>query len=355
MKKYYTTTEYKLRNERRIKDREYRRNRKGKPQPLSEETKEKIKINKVNEKLRINLIHLAESLKRLNAPSNFSIVNNHKEVIDFFEDLKNKIWDGIPIKLDMAEIQSITIDSVIYLLSVFDSFNMIGLSFHIQGNAPNKKECKIILENSGFFEFVLSAYKNKKYDDNFLSIKNDNAVSSEIAKTVMQFIIKHLKKDRNNLKDLQRILIEMMNNTIEHAYSDSNKKASKWYLIAIYDKNENNIKFSFLDMGVGIPYSINKKHSEKVALLIDKLNPFGKIVDDSKLIASALDGEFRTRTMQKWRGNGLPTILKASRENYIEDLMIYSNKGVVKANKNDKICEDTKSTFKGTLYSWKYI
>lgn len=355
MKKYYTTSKYKMRNKRRMIDRHKRKNRKGKSQDVVLFNREQLEIHKINEKLRINLQKINKTQVHVDLPEIFSITENYNEVIEKFEIIKKLIKDAKPLYLDMSKITKLTIETVLYFLSLFDSCKEIKLNYHIQGNAPENEECKQIFINSGFYEFVLSRYKNEKYEDKFLSIKFDNEISSETSKKLMIFIMRYLRKDRNQLKNLQKVLIEMMGNTVEHAYKESKRNDAKWYLIARYDEDQNHIKFSFLDNGIGIPSSINKVHSEKVKKLIDKINPFKKVLEDNYLIYSALKGEFRTKTQNKWRGNGLPRILETARNGYIDDLFIFSNNGLVKINDDNIIQQEIKSTFNGTLYSWIYI
>jgi len=161
-----------------------------------------------------------------------------------------------------------------------------------------------------------------------------------------------LGKQRTENAKLYEIVIEMMANAIGHAYDIKLDKNPKWYLIAMYDEDNKAVQFSFLDTGFGIPRTVMLRHSEKIKKLIDKVNPFSNLLADSFLIQSALEGEFRSETGNGYRGKGLPSIYDASNTFYINDLIIFSNKGFINCDKKIEI--DLKSTFYGTLFSWIY-
>ena len=306
---------------------------------------------KINARLEINVKNGTK--KTIIAPKKFSIIDNSTEIIPFFENMKNTIYKSQLVFLDMTEIDNLTIETILYILAIFEFFNSKNIKYSISGNIPKNKECAEILLNSGFYKYVKSKFTNNKPNDDFLQIESNNIVCGGTAKQVMLFIIKHLKKSRIELQDMREILIELMNNSVEHAYRKEMKKNSKWYLMAKYDSINENIKFSFLDIGEGIPNTVNRNHKEKIKMILDKIVPLNLNIEDSFLIQSALDGEFRSETKQGHRGKGLPTIYEASKGNYIRDLIIFANKGYVNCANNYK--EDIVSTFKGTLFTWKYI
>lgn len=308
---------------------------------------------KINSRLNQNL---AKNIKlyHIIAPSNFSIVENYSQIIPFFENMKNAIFDSQVIFLDMSNVENFTIETILYILAIFDYFENRGVQCSISGNIPRDKKCAEIFQNSGFYRYVKSKSKLTGMDNgSYLQIKSNNIICGETAKEVMKFLIKHLNKSRVELQDLRDILVEMMSNSVEHAYSYSYTKSAKWYLMAMYDSQNNDIKFSFLDIGLGIPRTVYKKYRETFKNIIHKVTPFNTKVEDNFLINSALKGEFRSETKQGYRGNGLPTIYNNSQGDYIKDLIIYSNNGYVNCKNNHR--EDISSTFRGTLFTWKYI
>lgn len=74
--------------------------------------------------------------------------------------------------------------------------------------------------------------------------------------------------------------------------------------------------------------------------------------NDSSLIMSALNGKFRTRTKQRYRGKGLPNIYKSYRDDKIIDkLKIISSMGYIDQG-NERTIE---YKFHGTLYTWEFV
>src|SRR5699024_953534 len=115
--------------------------------------------------------------------------------------------------------------------------------------------------------------------------------------------------ERGKLHFLYDILYEMMINTNEHAYSSDTFLLNNWYVyVALEDEK---VKFSFLDTGIGIPKTVNKNFFEKINLL--------GLKNDAELILSALNGEFKTATKQVYRGKGLPKFTKYNKIGKIQN------------------------------------
>ena len=137
--------------------------------------------------------------------------------------------------------------------------------------------------------------------------------------------------------------IELMLNTIQHAYNDSYEYEKKWYIFADNKKSKNEtITFVFLDTGLGIPTTVSKRICDKMKKIV-----FDTI--DSNLLISALRGEFRSETKQKHRGKGLSGIYNLAKLKNIKGLKIISNKAYF----NDNNLINLEKSFKGTLFYWE--
>lgn len=74
---------------------------------------------------------------------------------------------------------------------------------------------------------------------------------------------------------------------------------------------------------------------------------------DSRIISSALNGDFRTETKKNYRGKGLPHILECYNNTLINRLCIISGKGSVLIEKktyNERTLFDSKEKFYGTVF-----
>jgi len=281
------------------------------------------------------------------APVDFSIIGNPIETIDFFNNLLYKIRnskDGIYLALHMAEINNLTIDSVMYLLAVLYNTRLNkpqALEFKV--NYPKNIEIRSLLQESGFEKFVNTRTRttiNRKRKN--IEIQSGNTIKQEVVKDICDFVNNSFNTSTKYTKFLYNMIIELMTNTVQHAYEDKAFMVNQWYLFV--ENQGGKIKFIFLDTGSGIPETITRK------FLIDILKK------DSDYIKSALLGEFRTKTKLTYRGKGLPKVYNYFDDNTIQNLAIVSGKGFCVL---DKKVDDIQCKFNGTLFYWeldkKYI
>ena len=135
---------------------------------------------------------------------------------------------------------------------------------------------------------------------------------------------------------LYAILIELMSNTLHHAYGQESEEKN-WHIIS--SKSTNSVKFYFLDTGAGIPDSVSRK--TRGAL------------NDSAAITFALKGHYRecTKSLMPGRGLGLPGIFHYFNNNTIKNLQVLSGYGYCDFASNKEI--DMFDYFNGTLLSWE--
>jgi len=330
MKKYYTTSQYKLLNKQN-----------------SSKSKKKDKLRK-NKKQNHSIISTSPvsipsnsrtKYKYLPAPENFSLINNTKEVMNFIHDAKVIIEKNKPLFIEMKNIKYVTLDAIIYTIVFFENIRKKRIKYKVNGDFPDNFDCKKLITESGFLKYIYpNAEINKKTD--ILTIRDGYKVDNKIAKNVVTYVRKWLNEERINTKSIYNILIECMANTLNHAFGEGKGNAHKWYLMAYHLENE--VHFVFLDNGLGISKTLNKKWI------------FESLKKDETLILSALKGEeFRSQTGEKKRGKGLPKIYKHSKDINIKELIIIANKGMVQP--KNGICTSLDKSFSGTLISWKIV
>jgi len=275
----------------------------------------------------------------IQAPSNFSIIDNIDEMLLLFNKIEKLTMQTEKIFLDLSIVERITPESILYILSEFDYLKTTLNYLDISGNVPVNEECKSLFIQSGYFDYVNSANYTKNSNNNILSIKSNNLVIGEIAQEVVEFSLNHIKP-KSSPNNIYKTIIECMANTNNHAYSNNNIPYSKWWLMATYNEKENKVHFSFVDNGKSIPKTIKKKISD-----LSK--------DDGNILLSACDGKFQSSSKLKWRGTGLPKIKVYADNSFIENLIIVSNKGYANISKKKSIVLNNK--FNGTLLSWDFI
>ena len=176
----------------------------------------------------------------------------------------------------------------------------------------------------------------------------EKKVENENIKRLCLFAQKYLNVDRLYTKKLYDMIAEIILNTRHHAYSTSND-ISKWYAYAWYDKEDQSVRFTLLDTGDGIPTTVRKNWKEKLLQLSNRIG-IGRS-QDSDLIESVLNGDFRTQTQKPYRGRGIPMIQSYDDDGYTTELIIISNRGYVcKAN---DVKMELSVPLQGTLYAWR--
>ena len=280
------------------------------------------------------------------APKNFSIMDYSLETIDFFNDvieqLNKKIHNKVIINFILDFVENITIDAVMYMLAITKNTKK---NHQTRGTYPTNDTAKAVFMNSGFLKFVFSnrnIINPSPNNDIQIRLSNDSNKNATTCKEINTIIIDRYGVSRKSLRFLYDIIYEMMINTNEHAYNNGTFLLNYWYIYVALE--ENRVKISFLDTGIGIPKTVNKNFKEKVNFL--------GISGDSNLILSALYGKFKTSTKQAYRGKGLPKFTKYNKEGKIDKFKMVSGKGKIEfdSSKNDYNATNLDKALVGTIY-----
>ena len=295
-------------------------------------------------------LRLAKSRRRLSSkhktitvPAKFSLVENPDETLRFFEEVNGYVKNNVSVRLDLQNVVFLTPDALLYLVASLDYYRQKKTLYNISGNLPKEQRCRTLFMDSGFLNYVHSKFKQEHKNTGILSISKHSLVEGSLAKNILDFCLKHLgqNKDKQS-RDVYRMLVELMNNTRDHAYPED-REGLRWYMMAIYDTDKARMTVSFLDTGVGIPTTIKKNFSEKFRDMIG--TPQHNI-----LVRSALEGEFRTRTQEGYRGKGLPSIYKCFQEGSMQNLTIVSKRAFLNLTSGPEC--DLNVALRGSLYSW---
>lgn len=287
------------------------------------------------------------------APNNFSFIDNPEATILFFRKLIRFVNDrrnfnrGLTVYIDIADIQHLTTDALMYLLAVINDLNDVARSkFSFKGNEPIDELVKATFKNSGFYKYVrYSGVKPLKRNEDNLQILSGEDSDVQLAKQVVDFVCEKTSSNKRQCSFLYNLMIELMSNTRKHAYNTAKHVLKpRWYCSVELGK-DNNFLFTFFDTGEGIPMTVQKRNYEKADL-------FG-IKDDYKYVTSAMDAESRTSTFLPYRGKGLPRIRKMCSDSLINSMHIITNKADVIVEKKDYIGKDLDLSLQGTLFTWR--
>lgn len=303
----------------------------------------------------VRIKRIKSTFRHVIAPSNLSIQNNSEETLSFFENVINAIREAKiegTIFFDLSKIEIVSVDAIMYLIAIIVNTRKTGAyRLRIKGNYPENNKAHRIIYDVGFYDYVSGKKTNIKTMNpkkNRVHIIDGDTADAESSRFFCDFVQCQLNRNLSETKFLYSMIIELMTNTAQHAYTiDTSVMNRKWYLFA--EKEDNAIRFVFLDTGVGIPSTVKKKFGEKA-------KEFFRIKEDSKLIASALDGTVkRSETGQEYRGQGLPSIYETVNQGKADDLSVISGCGVcfVRYTETRMIEEkNNKYELQGTIFSW---
>ena len=214
---------------------------------------------------------------------------------------------------------------------------------------PYNIELKKVLLDSDFDKYLKKDFDKIPYEIGKRNqIFAEKKVCSVLGYPVIIETSKTIWGEQRSLKGLQRVLIELMQNTTDHA----NGKEG-WWLSVNHNNHDNKVSFIFVDYGIGIFESLkNKPKSNKWFGLFEKIEEV-TLRNNSKVLKMLLDGELhRTVTGKPFRGKGLPGIAEVMRkQEQIDNLHIITNN--VFADVSKEVYVELKNNFSGTFLYWE--
>lgn len=304
------------------------------------------------DRIEYQLNYIRKNTIYLNAPKQLSLCENNGETLAFFDDaitaIKNAKFNQI-LYFNLEAVEVVTADAIMYLIALINNVKRVKvLKIKCRGNLPKNDNAKQFIENSGFYSYVRGISNISCAPQNNIRIEHGSKTNTRLDERICDFVNLHAGVSTLQLtKRLYRMIIELMANTGQHAYSDLNIMNNNWYMYV--EQHLDYIEFVFLDTGIGIPVTIRKNFVEVIK------TKFLNIDSDSRFITSALQGEFRTETKKNYRGKGLPGIYEDSCEGFIKDMTIISGRGYCLIGQEGRIIETKLDReFQGTLYRWKF-
>ena len=312
----------------------------------------KMQHNKKSKKVKSRLC-FSPKTHTITAPKCFSLMNNREDTENFFEKIisiyNNK--RSAPkrsrdtIVLDFKNVDIITPEALMYLIAITSNLKYVLLYFlSIRCHLPQKESVKKVFYDSGFWDYVNGNNRFKiTPQDSAVQILSGSTVDSSVVAKTIDFIKSHSNCDAIVYRNLYTMLIEIMANTIQHDYKNTDfVKLYNWYL---YVEVKENVNITILDIGEGIPSTVARRFWTDTFYSLTQYK-------SSYLISSALDGKFRTETKQEYRGKGLPHILECYENKYINNLCIISGTGSVQFNgiNEKRKFYDSREKFLGTIF-----
>lgn len=348
MKKLFTTSKFERRNTKRSEDavkKNRKRKKKGHSGKSNHNSAQSNDDQRQNFKRPSYTSQQAKPIISLKAPSDFSLIYNTEETIQYFNKAQNELKNGNRVLFDISQIEKLSTDAIAVQIAKINDERFIQHST-ISGNEPNDVELKELFVQSGFYDYVRTRGPKPINDKKLLIHKiTNNRVEPDIAKDACLLGLRHTFQNEEIFEPLYNILIEIMQNTNNHAGSTRGKY--DWWLHVYTHPNSTKTSYTFLDLGVGIFESLPVKSYKR-----DFLEILG-LTSNIDLVPKLFAGEIKSRTSRPERGKGIPQVYECSKDPVFSKFILISND--VYANLKNGENKDIRTSFKGTMYYWEII
>lgn len=314
------------------------------------------KVPKSKARSRASNQKFTSTCPKVRAPENFSFNTNAEEVVAFINELKAHYDRRKEVFVNLKHVTTLDYGAILSLLSIMVKFKAQHIPF--TGNLPLNDKCKKLLQHSSFFKYL---YKQFSEEDRY-NLKNGGKneivthawknVDSSLSAELIEHASRTIWGESRRCQGVQRVLIELMQNTNNHA-SNENKGEKHWWLHVSHDEENNKVYFAFVDFGIGVFKSLNKKtHESKWFGWVDKISKLFGSKSDEEIMQLIMSGDFhKTVTGKYYRGKGLPGIAEAEKRKQIENLKIVTNHVNADVSKNSY--SRISSSFNGMYVFWE--
>ena len=206
-------------------------------------------------------------------------------------------------------------DDLVILASVIEYFHIYGSEISFINDSGKLYS---YLKTIKFINFWESDYNRNNflipYRSSTVTLWKINPEHTFSYKERLQdFLKKRFLNDKIDLTSLGSNVEEVFNNIFDHSESKVNG-----FILGQYFPNKKRFSFSVCDLGVGIPFRVNKYN------LANNLHE----IKDEHAVYSALEIGFTTKSTERNRGFGLNNLLEMT-ESSNGELRVISNKGCV--------------------------
>lgn len=305
--------------------------------------------------VRHHLQHQPIPVTKVKAPDVLSFIRNPEEVVGFISQLRDCFDRKKPVWVVLKHVKEIDYDAITVLLSVMVRFKSMKIQFN--GDFPLVKEVRRLLEDSRFFDYLLRSefrdvdvYELTSKSSIFTHAKR--AVDSELGERLIEAAAQTVWGTKRRCPGIQRTLIELMQNTNNHASID--REGDKhWWLSVKHLDGEKRVVFSFVDYGVGVFFSLkNKRQDNKFFGVLERLYERFRYGNNAEVLKLIFEGELhKTASGKPFRGKGLPGVFEALQKNRLSNFAMITNN--VFFHSNGQEYRILGNEFQGTFVSWE--
>jgi hypothetical protein len=281
--------------------------------------------------------------KDLDAPENFSFVDNTAQMVAFFNRMERAYRNKRDVFVDFSGIKQLSPDSLaVFVSKIHDAKFHRGLG--CSGNEPDDEEIKKKFIESGFYEIVVPRDKKARVISGSFRKKSNKKVQPEMIDEMVSFATRKLFGEDRKCGGVTNALLETMGNTRGHASSNP-KSHETWWAYVHCDTERKIATYCLVDNGIGI------FQSRKISMVRNVLNKI-RITSNIEILKRMLNRQIESSTGIAYRGRGIPSVYKSLQRGDIRNLIFIANDVIAKVDANEYYT--LTPAFKGTFVSWEY-
>jgi len=282
------------------------------------------------------------------------MIGNPEESIAFVNKLAEHYDRRKRVYVSLQNIKRIDYDAIVVLLAILIRFKAAKIGFN--GDFPQDESAREILLKSRFFESLYRKFADQAVyrvgSENAIHTHANKSVDPTLSARIIEKASESVWGKRRRCQGIQRIFMELMQNTNNHAsfYSQGDKH---WWVSVNHRPKDKRVFFTFVDFGVGVFRSLdNKTVGSKWFAWRTKLGTLLRRTDNAEVLELILAGVLhQTVTGKQFRGKGLPGIKEVLDRQGVSNLFIITNNVYADISKNSYRLMGNE--FGGTLVSWE--
>lgn len=292
-------------------------------------------------------------MQNVAAPVVFDFVDNTEEVSKFISTLSDCFDNKKPVFVDLSSVGRISYDAISVMLSAVVRFKAKKIRFN--GNFPTSQHVRGELENSGFFDLLNEKFADKdRYklaSNGGISTHAMRMVDSTLGQKLIESASEVVWGEKRRCPGMQRVFIELMQNTNNHA-SKVGGRDKHWWVSIKHDNENKRAVFSFVDYGIGVFESLEKKDSNNMIAKAFSILKRLKNNSNADILKAIFKGELhKTASGKYYRGKGLPGVYKSYNGNHISNFCMITNN--VRYSSKEGSFTTLQNPFSGTFFSWE--
>ena len=309
-----------------------------------------LKYHRLHKKATKNI-----SYTSMDAPTNFSILDNRNSIIEYFNTIKRMLNQKEYTRMILREVTSIDLPTLC-LLGAF-MLDRNTKSEYLEVTSPFSNSAAYSFFKEAQFENTIIKKRRPDFNSGAFLSRSKDGVDDRVIGDILTKTVNYFgENNRQRLRDIHPIIIEIVTNTADHASPDKNHTLP--WIVNTYETKDSNGKkikqYCIIDMGVGIyETQIDKANSQQQGkslwhTIIKRENSQGEF------FKQAIPKGLQSRTTLPQRGKGIKYIYDTvSGDDMYKRFEIITNKAKVNLTNLGLVEKDSSENLPATIYYWE--